>query len=39
MNRMCLSTSDTFHMNIEEQDLSAAFLLAGERLGYVQLAE
>jgi D-psicose/D-tagatose/L-ribulose 3-epimerase len=30
---------DTFHMNIEEEDLSAAFLLAGERLGYVQLAE
>jgi len=30
---------DTFHMNIEEQDLSAALLLAGERLGYVQLAE
>ena len=30
---------DTFHMNIEEQDLRAALLLAGERLGYVQLAE
>lgn len=30
---------DTFHMNIEERDLYAAFMLAGERLGYVQLAE
>lgn len=30
---------DTFHMNIEEGDLYAAFMLAGERLGYVQLAE
>ncbi len=30
---------DTFHMNIEEQDLADALLLAGERLGYVQLAE
>lgn len=30
---------DTFHMNIEEKDLYAAFMLAGERLGYVQLAE
>jgi D-psicose/D-tagatose/L-ribulose 3-epimerase len=30
---------DTFHMNIEEQDLQASLLLAGERLGYVQLAE
>lgn len=30
---------DTFHMNIEERDLYAAIMLAGERLGYVQLAE
>lgn len=30
---------DTFHMNIEERDLYSAFLLAGARLGYVQLAE
>jgi D-psicose/D-tagatose/L-ribulose 3-epimerase len=30
---------DTFHMNIEEQDLHGAIVLAGERLGYVQLAE
>jgi D-psicose/D-tagatose/L-ribulose 3-epimerase len=30
---------DTFHMNIEEQDLCAAIRLAGERLGYIQLAE
>jgi D-psicose/D-tagatose/L-ribulose 3-epimerase len=30
---------DTFHMNIEEQDLYDAFMLANEQLGYVQLAE
>jgi D-psicose/D-tagatose/L-ribulose 3-epimerase len=30
---------DTFHMNIEEQDLYEAVRLAGDRLGYVQLAE
>ena len=30
---------DTFHMNIEERDLREAILTAGEKLGYVQLAE
>jgi D-psicose/D-tagatose/L-ribulose 3-epimerase len=30
---------DTFHMNIEERDLYGAITLAGDRLGYVQLAE
>jgi len=30
---------DTFHMNIEEQDLHRAFVQANGRLGYVQLAE
>jgi D-psicose/D-tagatose/L-ribulose 3-epimerase len=30
---------DTFHMNIEEQDLYEAFTQTGERVGYVQLAE
>ena len=30
---------DTFHMNIEERDLHEAILAAGEKLGYVQLAE
>ena len=29
---------DTFHMNIEEDDLGAAIRLAGERLGHVQVA-
>ena len=30
---------DTFHMNIEERGLREAIVLAGEKLGYVQLAE
>ena len=30
---------DTFHMNIEERNLREAILVAGEKLGYVQLAE
>lgn len=30
---------DTFHMNVEEQDLYHAVRLAGDRLGYIQLAE
>ncbi len=29
---------DTFHMNIEEDDLGAAVRLAGDRLGHVQVA-
>ena len=29
---------DTFHMNIEEDDLGAAVALAGDRLGHVQVA-
>jgi len=29
---------DTFHMNIEEDDLAAAVVLAGGRLGHVQVA-
>jgi D-psicose/D-tagatose/L-ribulose 3-epimerase len=29
---------DTFHMNIEEDDLGAAVTLAGDRLGHVQVA-
>jgi sugar phosphate isomerase/epimerase len=30
---------DTFHMNIEEFDLSAALRAAGDRLGYVHFAD
>ncbi len=30
---------DTFHMNIEESDMAASLAHAGERLGYVQLAD
>jgi D-psicose/D-tagatose/L-ribulose 3-epimerase len=30
---------DTFHMNIEERSLRAAIVVAGEHLGYIQLAE
>ncbi len=30
---------DTFHMNVEERDLYAALMLAGDKLGYIQLAE
>ena len=30
---------DTFHMNIEERDVRDAIVTAGEKLGYVQLAE
>ena len=30
---------DTFHMNIEEADMGRALAQAGERLGYVQLAD
>ncbi|HEV8544744.1 MAG TPA: sugar phosphate isomerase/epimerase family protein [Candidatus Limnocylindrales bacterium] len=30
---------DVFHMNIEEDDFAAAFEAAGERLGYVHLAD
>lgn len=30
---------DTFHMNIEEFDLSAALRVAGDRLGYVHFAD
>ncbi len=30
---------DTYHMNIEEPDLAAPVLLAGDRLGYVHIGE
>jgi sugar phosphate isomerase/epimerase len=30
---------DTFHMNIEEADMAASLAEAGERLGYVQVAD
>jgi sugar phosphate isomerase/epimerase len=30
---------DTFHMNIEEADIAASLAQAGERLGYVQMAD
>jgi len=30
---------DTFHMNIEEADMAASLAAAGERLGYVQVAD
>ena len=30
---------DTFHMNIEEADMAASLAEAGDRLGYVQLAD
>jgi sugar phosphate isomerase/epimerase len=30
---------DTFHMNIEEVDMGASLAAAGERLGYVQMAD
>jgi len=30
---------DTFHMNIEEADMAASLIQAGERLGYVQVAD
>ena len=30
---------DTFHMNIEEADMAASLVDAGERLGYVQMAD
>lgn len=30
---------DTFHMNIEESDMAASLTEAGERLGYVQMAD
>jgi sugar phosphate isomerase/epimerase len=30
---------DTFHMNIEEADMAASLAHAGERLGYVQMAD
>ena len=30
---------DTFHMNIEEADLAASLAAAGDRLGYVQMAD
>jgi sugar phosphate isomerase/epimerase len=30
---------DTFHMNIEEADMPASLAQAGERLGYVQMAD
>ena len=30
---------DTFHMNIEEQDIGEAIVAVGERVGYVHLAE
>jgi sugar phosphate isomerase/epimerase len=30
---------DTFHMNIEEADMGASLAEAGERLGYVQMAD
>jgi sugar phosphate isomerase/epimerase len=30
---------DTFHMNIEEADMGASLAVAGEKLGYVQVAD
>ena len=30
---------DTFHMNIEEADMAASLADAGEKLGYVQMAD
>ena len=30
---------DTFHMNIEEADMAASLAAAGEKLGYVQMAD
>jgi len=34
-----LVVGDTFHMNIEEADMGASLAQAGERLGYVQVAD
>ena len=34
-----LVVGDTFHMNIEEADMAASLAEAGERLGYVQIAD
>jgi len=34
-----LVVGDTFHMNIEEADMAASLAEAGERLGYVQMAD
>jgi sugar phosphate isomerase/epimerase len=34
-----LVAGDTFHMNIEEADMAASLAEAGERLGYVQMAD
>lgn len=34
-----LVVGDTFHMNIEEADMPASLAAAGERLGYVQMAD
>jgi sugar phosphate isomerase/epimerase len=34
-----LVVGDTFHMNIEEADMGASLAEAGERLGYVQMAD
>jgi sugar phosphate isomerase/epimerase len=34
-----LVLGDTFHMNIEEADMAASLAEAGERLGYVQVAD
>jgi len=34
-----LVVGDTFHMNIEEADMAASLADAGERLGYVQMAD
>jgi sugar phosphate isomerase/epimerase len=31
--------ADTFHMNIEEADISASLRQAGERIGYVHIAD
>jgi len=34
-----LVAADTFHMNIEEADMAASLADAGEKLGYVQMAD
>jgi sugar phosphate isomerase/epimerase len=34
-----LVVGDTFHMNIEEADMAASLAEAGERLGYLQIAD
>ena len=34
-----LVVGDTFHMNIEEADMGAALVAAGDRLGYLQVAD